>query len=168
WSRFTGWRANCMEVFRGQLYIGSENGVVYAANVSGEDDGETYTGVAVPLFTDFDNPFAEKVPSVARARSRSSGSIRERIDAMVDWDDQIPAAPDAGVPNNTNTWGGSVWGTSKWSSPAARLINQERVSVGGIGYSLSLCYQVTSGSLTPIDVELLDLEVMYTTAELVT
>ena len=168
WARFTGWHALCMEVFQGQLYFGSQNGCVYLANVSGEDDGEAYTGSVIPLYTDFGNPFAEKVPGVARARSRSSGRVIEKIDAMTDFDDQIPAAPDAGIPTNTNVWDAGVWGSSKWSSEVARRVNQDWQSVGGIGYSLSLCYQVTSGSLSPLDVELLDMEVTYTTAELVT
>src|SRR3546814_13466317 len=75
WARFTGWDVRCMEVFEGRLLFGSPNGGVFLANETGSDDGQPYTGAAIPLFDDFGAPGARKVPKVEIGRA----SCRERV-----------------------------------------------------------------------------------------
>lgn len=165
WCRFTGWHATCMVSFKGKLYFGSDEGAVFIANASGSDDGDTYTGICLPLFDDLGASGAAKIAKVARARSKSSERVAEKLTVLADFKENIPAAPDASTPTSTNVWGTAVWGEATWGSPSPSIINQDWQSVGGIGYSLSVCYQVSSGSPVPLDVDLLSLELMYTTAE---
>lgn len=164
WARFTGWQAFALETFAGQLFFGSTEGRVFIANTGGTDDGETYTGAVMPLFEDLEAPASLKIGTVARARGRANVTVNDRVDVRVDYDMDPPVAPDATTLSASNTWGTAVWDQSVWGAPGATVVNQEWRSAGGAGYSLSLCYQITSGSIAPIDAELIDLELLYTTA----
>lgn len=167
WARYTNWHALCLEVFRGQLYFGSPNGKVYKANVGGLDDGLPFTGAVVPLFDDLGSPASAKIGTVARARTRANTAVVDRIDLLTDFNINLPPAPDATPLTGTNTWGDGLWGTSQWGSEMPSHIGQNWRSAGAYGYSLAPAYQVTSGSIAPIDVELIDMESLHTTAEAV-
>jgi hypothetical protein len=164
WARFTGWQALCFEVFRGQLYFGSPEGKVYQANVSGLDDGLPYTGACVPLHDDLDSPASLKVSTVARATTRSNTAVNDRIDMLVNYDITLPPAPDATPLTGTNTWDDGIWGTSIWGSELPTVIGNTWRSAGNMGYNMAPCYQVTSGSVAPQDVELISVETLHTTA----
>ncbi len=168
WARFTNWMALCMEVYQGQLYFGSPSGQVFKANVGGYDDSATYTGVVVPLFEDMGAPASAKLGTAGRATTRSNGPVNDRLDLLVNYASSLPAAPDATPLTGTNAWDDGVWGTSQWGSPTATFIGNNWRSLGGIGATLAPCYQVTSGSVSPIDVELLGMETLFTVAEMVT
>src|SRR3546814_19365573 len=103
-----------MEVFEGRLLFGSPNGGVFLANETGSDDGQPYTGAAIPLFDDFGAPGARKVPKVGRYITRASAKVSVRISWQGDYSEHRPAAPHA-----TDTMGGSVrapgiGGHSQW------------------------------------------------------
>lgn len=167
WARFTNWQANCLEVFKGELYFGSADGQVFRANATGEDDGEPYTGVVIPLFQDAGESAALKVGKVGRARVMASSTIKDRVDLLSDYSETVPTPPDASPIEGGSTWGSAIWGQSQWMGTTPTVINQRWRSVGGLGYSLAPCYQLTSGSLTPLDAELIDLEITFTFAGLV-
>ena len=166
WCRFTGWDVRCVENFRGQMYFGSSDGRIFIANAGGTDDGEVYSGAVAPLHVDLDAPASRKVATVGRARGRATSRVNGRISLLVDFSTVLPAAPDATSPGSSSTWGTAVWGQSVWSDFTASTINQDWQSVGGMGYSLTLCYQVSSGAVAPLDVDLIDLELLYTVAEM--
>jgi len=168
WARYTGWQALCLEVFRGQLYFGSPDGKVYLANVGGLDDGSVYSGAVVPLFDDMGLPASAKIGTVARARTRASAMISDRVDILVDYNIDLPPAPDATPLTGTNTWGDAVWGVSQWGSELPSFVAQNWRSAGAYGYSLAPCYQVTSGSIAAIDVEVIEMETLHTVAGAVT
>lgn len=167
WARFTGWEALCMETFRGRLILGSNAGRIFIANVGGNDDGATYTGTVMPLYEDMDSPSSLKVGTVGRARARASVEAKDQINLLVDFDRTLPIAPDATTLSSLNTWDSGIWDTSRWGDNQPTVINQDWRSVGGLGYSFSPCYQVTSGAIAALDLELIDLELMFTTAEVV-
>ncbi|MGB7241268.1 MAG: hypothetical protein WBC93_04170, partial [Sulfitobacter sp.] len=168
WSRFTNWEARCFAVFQGRMYFGSADGCVYQAMVGGLDDEETYTGVVIPLFDDMGSSFALKVSKMVRARTRANTRIIERCDVLTDFNLELPAAPDATPVFGSNQWGSAVWGQTTWGASTLAIINQPWNSAGAAGYSIAPCYQVTSGSLAPIDVELIDFQTLHTNAEVVT
>lgn len=168
WARFTGWEVLCMEVFRGRLFFGSSAGEVFLANTGGSDNGATYSGAVAPLFEDLDQPGALKIGAVARAVVRANTATNDRIDLLTDYTTALHPAPDASALNATNVWNEAVWGQAKWGEATPTFINQGWKSIGGAGYALSPCYQVTSGSIAPLDAELVTIEMTYTAAEVVT
>jgi len=167
WTRFRGWQALCMTVFQGQLYFGSPEGKVFKANVGGLDDGAAYSGVVVPLFSDLGSPASVKVGTMARAQTRANIDVVDRVDILTDYNvTTLPAAPDATPITASNVWGEGVWGASVWSSATPTVIGVKWRSAGGVGYTLAPCYQITSGSIGPLDLELISMETLHTPAGL--
>ena len=166
WARFTGWTINCMEVFDGELYFGGPGGRVMIANVGGDDEGAAYTGAILPLYDDFGNPGALKVPTVGRAVVRGTTRICGQIAFRNDYSLTLPTAPLACTNVEvSNIWGAGVWGQSQWGGGLPDIVTMDWASLGGSGYACSVAYQVTSGAVQPLDVEVVRLEMLYTTAE---
>lgn len=168
WARYTGWQALCLTVFQGQLYFGSPEGRVFKANAGGLDDGETYGGVVVPLFNDLGGAATAKIGTMARARTRANFGVVDRIDILTDFNLSLPPPPDATPLTASNVWDEGVWGQSTWSATTASFVSQEWRSAGCYGYSLAPCYQITSGSVGPADLEMIEMETLHTTAGLMT
>jgi hypothetical protein len=168
WSRFTNWHALCLEVFEGQLYFGSPEGRVYIGNATGLDDMAPFTGAVIPLFDDMGTPSSLKIGKMGRGVSRSTVPLRPLVTMKVDYNEVLSIVPDAVPAAATNLWGTGVWGASVWGEASSAWINQEWSSIGGAGYAISLAYQVTSGSLVPIDDELIRLEMTFSTSEIIT
>lgn len=169
WGRFTGWEALCMEVFEGRLLFGSPDGAVYLANETGLDDGVPYTGAVLPLFDDFGTPAAIKMPKVGRYVVRASARVTALVTWQGDFNEQLPPAPDATeIPGALSVWGSGIWGQSQWVESLQRLVLDEWASLGGTGYCGALAYQATSGSVQPLDLEIIRAEAVFDTAEIVT
>lgn len=168
WARYTGWYALAMEVFQGQLYFGSPDGKIFLGNVSGKDEEDTYTGTILPLFDDVGSPSSVKIGTMGRAVTRANTVVKGRVELRGDYNQSFGANPDATFLNSDNAWGSGIWGQAVWGSAIPTVINQGWHSTGGTGYALSMSYRVTSGSVTPLDDELIRMEMLYTTAEVVT
>lgn len=169
WARFTGWQALCFEVFEGLLYFGSPDGKVFIANASGQDDGAPYTGTVMPLFEDFGSPASAKIAKLARAVVRATTTVNDQVSWHGDFDMNLPAPPSstvvAGAPS---IWGAGVWGQSVWGADSPQVISEGWRSIGGIGCVGSVALQITSGSVAPIDAELIRMDLLTDTAEVVT
>ena len=168
WCRYTNWYALCMEVFRGQLYFGTTEGRVYMANVSGQDDGECYTGVCTPLHEDLGSPGAKKIANVARTVTRANIKTTGKISVSFDFSTAVPSPPNASAVGAGNLWGVGIWGQAIWSNGTPTVINEAWKSVGGAGYTLAPCYQVTSCAIQPLDEEIISMQVNFLLAEIVT
>lgn len=168
WTRFTGWQALCFEVFEGILYFGSPDGKVFIANASGQDDGVPYTGAAMPLFEDFGTPASAKVGKLARAVVRATTTVNDQVQWHSDFNLNLNAAPSstviAGAPS---IWGAGEWGQSVWGADSPQVISQNWRSVAGLGYACAVSFQVTSGSVAPLDAELIRIDATFETAEVV-
>lgn len=168
WCRFSGWTAFCTEVFRGELYFGSVNGGVFKANIGGTDDDHVYSGTVLPLFDDMGAPGSAKIGTMARAVVRSSNPVNGTVSMQVNFDTELPAAPDAAPIEAGSIWGEGIWGDSIWGSKTPTLLTQDWQSVGGIGTAVSPGYQVSSGAASASDAELIEIEMLYHVAEVIT
>lgn len=168
WCRRLNWDGTCVLVFKERLFFGSAAGKVVEANVSGLDQGETYTGVCVPLFEDLGTPASLKITELARAVGLSPVPVNVSVAMQTDFFVSLPPAPDALPVPVGNQWGNAIWGTSVWGGLPEMRPRQDWVAVAGEGYALSPAFQLTSGSVVPLDYELVRIEVTYQTAEIVT
>lgn len=164
WANFTGWSGTCLEIFEGRLFFGSQNGRVVEAYVTGQDEGATYTATYVPLFADFGDSGAQKIGAMARVQTRGPFKIAPQISTMENWVVNLPASPSATAIPVSNQWGVGIWGTSTWGAAQSKTWQGDWFSVGGIGYALAPCVQITSGSLIPIDAEIIAVDFSYTLA----
>ncbi len=167
WTRFTGWDVTCMCVYDGRLFFGSKNGKVIEAYVTGMDEGLPFTASFVPLFRDLGSPMSLKIGKMGRAVLRGAQTVNDQVSMMTDYIISLPPSPAAAQITSDSVWGEAVWGQSVWGGRAEKQIQQRWASVGGAGYAVAPGLQITSGSLTPLDTELIRLELSYTAAEVV-
>lgn len=168
WCRYTNWDARAMCVFQGEMYFGGPNGEVFKANVTGMDNGSVYTGVYIPLFDDLGSPANLKIPKMGRGVARAKANLTYSLSFKADFNIDPGASPSASIADGSNAWGSGVWGQSVWGGTNPNVFNAQWKSLGGTGYYMSACYQVSSGSAVPLDVEIVHIEISYTTAEIVT
>lgn len=168
WCRRPNWDGTCLLVFKERLFFGTPRGTVVEANVSGLDEGRPYTGVCVPLFNDLKSPASLKVTELVRAVCLSPYSAGIQVSMHSDFVVNLPPSPDALPVPVGNEWGNAIWGQSVWGTPSEAKPIQDWVTAPGYGYTLAPAIQVTSGALTPIDLELVRFEFMFTVADVVT
>lgn len=168
WTRFTNWNGTCLEVFNGRLFFGSEEGKVIEAYVSGLDQGKPFTCTYIPLFSDLGNGAARKVATIARAVTRGPFDVFPQLSIMTDYVVSLPSPPSAAPIPPGSRWGVGIWGEAIWEAPKAAKVQQNWSSVSGYGYAMTPCFQLTSGAITPLDTEIIRLELLTETADIVT
>ena len=167
WGKFTGWDSRCMAVFQNRLFFGADEGQVIEANVTGADMGQPYTGVYVPLFSDFGAP-TTKTAGMTRAVLQSFAPLNEQISIHAEFDVSLPASPPGSIAPTSNVWDGGVWGAAIWGQSLAKTTSGDWHSTPNTGNALAPALQITSGSIVPLDVTILRTDVTYTMGDLVT
>lgn len=167
WAPFTAWDGRCLKLFGSRMFWGTDAGSVVEAEVTGADQGTPYTSVFVPLFDDVGAPAALKIMSLARAVYRAPFEANPRLSGQADFTVALPSAPDASPSAQTGIWDAGVWGSSVWSQTGARSTFQRWQSVSGVGYSIAPALQITSGGLSAPELDLVRLDVMFTTGDAV-
>ena len=169
WGRFTGWAIRSVETFRGNLHFGDSEGGIWLGNVGGSDNGMPFTGVCVPLYEDLGSPAARKIARQGRVVKRSKYDATEKLTAMFNFSDLVPTLPNSNPAGGSGSiWGLGVWGTDVWGTELSNIITGRWTSLGGSGTDVSVCLQVTSGSVVPIDVELIRIDATFEFCDVVT
>ncbi len=169
WAEYTGWDGNCLELFSGRLFFGSQNGRVVEANVTGADEGAPYTGLYIPLFQDLRSPASIKTPQLGRVFVRSPTNVFPYLDMQYDYAYSANPAPSAAsTVTGGSQWSVGLWGEAIWGEPTIITATMDWVSVGGAGYAMAPEVQITSGYIVPLDAELVRIEITYDTGDIVT
>lgn len=168
WCRFTGWDVRSTVVFKERLYFGAPEGQVMIALSGGQDGGEPYAGVYVPLFDDFGTPTNRKIAQFARASIRARQQVALELTTHADFIIDLPTAPQAVDVLDTGVWGAAFWGSSNWGEATDLITLEDWQSVSAAGTTLSAAMQVPSDDPVPMDVEIVRVDVTYTMADIVT
>lgn len=158
WARFTGWNILSMEGFNGEMLFGTYDGLVNRANVTGMDESTPYSGCFIPLFDPMGQPAVRKIARNARTITRSVRPVRTKLTAMFDFNTNPPPVPDPVPVPAGSFWGGGKWGEAMWGEEVKTYVDATWRSLGGAGHDASICLQVTSGSVVPVDVELVRID----------
>jgi hypothetical protein len=161
WCKFTGWDVNCMKVFKTRGFYGTTNGVVAEMEVTGSDMGSPYTGLYIPMFDDLSTPLSLKIAKLARVAVRAPKEPEILISGQFDFSPKVPPAPNASPQASDGVWGAGKWGEFTWGVGQSLNTYQEWQSVGGAGYALAPAVQITSGSITPPNIEILRTDISY-------
>lgn len=168
WCKFTGWMPRCWVVWRGRLFYGGDGGQVVECNVTGSDQGVSYTGRYMGLFDDLGAPAARKIAKFARPSMQSTVAISPSVSVVFDWSQNFPPAPNAEPAQADNVWDSATWDNARWDSEALSVSYERWMSVGGSGVRIAPIVQITSGAQIPVDAELIAVEVTYSTGDIVT
>lgn len=156
WCNFTGWDANCFEIFQGNLYFGG-NGFVSRAWNTFADDGVAITGEFKQAFSNLGNRWKKQV-TMAQPILSTNGSPATSFGLNVDYsDDNILAtltfSPTSYAVWDTATWDSGLWGgglnvSSSWLNVSAvGIVVAPRLRVQSSG--IEVHYQAANFILKP-------------------
>lgn len=135
WCRFTGWNANCFEIFNDNLYFGGNDGTVNLAYSGGLDLAAPIAANMQCAFNYFDDPGRLKRMTMVQPLLVAGGSITPTISVDQDFGTSTTIAP------ITILVGGAVWDVAIWDTaiwPAATQVVNNWLSVEAMGHALAI------------------------------
>lgn len=160
WSRFTGWDCQCATVSNAQLYWGDSDGLIYAAETGGSDNGSIYTCTYVAPFEAVGDAVMLKSITLAKAWFRARRNFEPKLSVSQDYGITLPVAPDSVADGATDTWDSGVWDTAVWDSGNAYSLTTEWVSIAGFGDVFAAQVQITFGVSFKPDAELIKMRLV--------
>jgi hypothetical protein len=161
WARYTGWDATCWIRMRGDMFFGTQHGIIMQADRSGYDDGMPYVCTLVGGW----EVLQAVSQTVTWRQARASFSARAgepfvpQLSACTDYVVTLPPPPPAGPdPGPQDLWDQGLWDVAKWDAgapirPVVR--NTGWVSIGMTGFSHAPVVQVTVGQTSKPQVDLI-------------
>lgn len=133
WCKFTGWDAQCFELFGDHLYFGSDT-TTNKAWETFADNGLSITGSSLQAFSHFGARGRLKSFKLIRPVLYADTTINAGVGLGIDYDlnPSISTASFSALPTAA-TWDVSSWDTSYWKSPLQ--IQKAWQAVIGIGYT---------------------------------
>ena len=130
WCNFTGWKANCWERFKDQIYFGGNGVVTQAWTTAYDDNGAQINGEALPAFNYFGTT-QNKQFTMCRPVIQTSGLPGVLIGMNVDSD----VTPPVGLPTFSQPtyalWDQAKWDVGIWGTDT--IVKKDWQFVGAVG-----------------------------------
>ena len=177
WARYTGWDAMCFGRMHGGMFFGTQTGEIMEANVTGTDNGKSYTATLVGGWEMFSSQSTTIVWRQSRAAfsARAGEPFQPQLSATTDYVIVIPTPPPAAPdPGTLDVWDQGLWASTppedeptfqaKWdqAAPSAPTVRHTGwVSIGYTGFSHAPIVQVTISQQVAPEVELISIAATY-------
>jgi len=145
WCQFTGWGANCWELWQDDLYFGGSNVVCKAWNTNA-DNGQAITAEALPAFSYFGQQSQLKRFVMARPLLNANGIPGIVMGLSVDFDTSQPIGVPTYTASPAGIWDTSTWDHTQWG--ADFNIKRDWQHVSGVGYAAALHMTVQASGIT--------------------
>lgn len=122
WSQFKGMPMHAMEVFNGELYLGTSNGRIgrcFSANSDDQlTDGTVGTDVEAELQTAFvapaDDRMSLKRPLLIMPMFQGSSAPSVKAAVNTEWSGEATSGSPAFIPNASALWDQALWNQAVW------------------------------------------------------
>jgi hypothetical protein len=167
WARFTGWDCTCFMRMRGDMFFGTQKGIVMQADKTGKDDGALYVATLVGGWEVFQSPSQTVTWRQARAAfsARAREPFQPQLAACTNFIVTVPPPPDAGLdPGPLDVWDQGLWDHAKWDAPPPPnpvVRNTGWVSIGETGFSHAPILQVTVSQISKPLVDLISIAATF-------
>lgn len=131
WCNFTGWEANCWELYNDDIYFGGD-GVVCKAWSTLADNNTNINANTLQAFNNFGNEGVQKRFTMMRPTLLTNGSPSIMADVNIDFDLSTSTGALSFSPTTYGTWDSGVWDTAVWGTDASVQNNWQ--GANGIGY----------------------------------
>lgn len=117
WCNFTGWSANCFELYADDLYFGSTNYIAKAWDTL-SDNGQAIAAQGLQAFSYFGSPGQLKRFTMIRPTFYSSSPLTSGVSAQVNvgFNTDPSTAPISTATDSAAVWDVGTWDTSLWGS----------------------------------------------------
>jgi hypothetical protein len=167
WARITGWDVTCFIRMRGDMFFGTQNGLIMQADRTGYDDGVPYVCSFVGSWELFQSTSQTAIWHQARASFAAGANepFNPQISACVNYVINLPQPPVPGPdPGVLDVWDQGLWDDALWDQPSVTVPtvrNTGWVSVGLTGYSHAPVVQVLVAQSAKPNVELISLAATF-------
>lgn len=156
WCKFTGWAANCWEIFDDEPFFGGNGYVGKAWNSSYTDDTSNIQTNALQAFNYFGSRGVKKYFTRARPSIFTDGQPQIFVGMNVDFDITDNAAAISYSGTSAGAWDVAPWDGSLWGADMAITNNWQGIT--GIGYCGALQFKSAS---TGLQIEWASTDVVY-------
>lgn len=150
WCSFSGWSANCFQVYQGTLYYGLADGIVNKAwdGVLASDSGFDITAVVRTAYNYFGAKTQLKQVTLFRPLLNYNGGVAQSWAISPDY---ANVTLSSSIPRNSSQvgslWNTILWNTHFWSSVGATF-KLWRAASHVPGYALALWLQIATNNAT--------------------
>jgi hypothetical protein len=131
WCNYSGWNANCMELFNDQPYFGGDGFVALAYNGT-SDGGSNIQAYCLQAFNPFGNPGVLKRFTMSRPIFRTDGKPSIYAGINVDFNINDITYPLTFSPSPYGVWDVDKWDATLWGGSLYVLQNWQ--GLNGVGY----------------------------------
>lgn len=143
WSRFTGWNANCFEIYNEDLYFGDNDGGVSLAYTGPSDFTAAIAADMQCAFNWLDDPGRTKRMTMVQPLLNVGGSLTPTITVDVDFTTSSGSAPITSLAGSV-LWDAATWDVSSW--PALTATYKNWLSVNALGHAMAIRMQANVNS----------------------
>ena len=131
WCNFTGWQANCFELYQDQLYFGSTN-FIGKAWTTYADAGQAIPSRGLQAFSYFGSQAQLKRFTMMRPTFYASSPPAVLAQMNVDFDQSPATTPISAASAIGGLWDAGVWDTAVWGSGLD--LSRQWQGAAGVGY----------------------------------
>lgn len=146
WWPFSGWPANCWELFGNEIYFGG-NGNVYKAWQGTSDSNADIAFEILQAFNYFGNPEMFKQFTMARPLLALANNAAFSFGINTDFDTTAPLGTPTYTPTSAGKWDSGLWDMALWGGDPAIQKNWQTVSGTGYCGALHIRGQTSVGSI---------------------
>jgi len=136
WCQFIGMKANCWELLDEDPYFGGNDGVVYKADTSGTDAGNTLSADMMTAYNYYNLRGNQKRWTMCRPQLTTDGQVNPGLALNVDFRDDAPLSIPSTQIVAAALWDVALWDQGLWAGDIRTKANWD--SVDGIGYCASI------------------------------
>ncbi len=144
WCNFSGWNANCWELYGDNPYFGGSNFIGQAWNGT-TDAGSNINAKCLQAFNYFGNRGQTKRWTMMRPVFNSNGSPSLYANVNVDFDTSDTTATLAFSPSSSALWDMAIWDADVW---VGDMILKNWQGVTGVGYCAAPRIKIAAANLT--------------------
>ena len=143
WCKFTGWNANCFEVFQDILYYGGINSV-FKADTGTDDNGSAIATVCQQAFSYFGYKGQVKHFKMVRPVFSSDGDINPAVLMNIDFQVGRTTVAPSFTGSGGTAWDIATWDVDAWTNPSGLVRKWQSVTGVGIAGGLNITTSTTS------------------------
>lgn len=135
WCEFDNHNGSCWELLNDSLFFGGNNGVVYQADASGADDGDSITADMMTAFVDYGSSSLKRWVE-CQPLLDTDGSVKPAIAFNVDFNNNAPLSVAESVIVPGSTWDNAAWDHALW--PGDVSVQTNWLAASGVGHWMSI------------------------------
>lgn len=144
WCQFTGWNANCFEVYNNVLYFGGNKGDINQCFVGSSDFGNSILADMQCAYNYFDSPGRLKRMTMVQPFLTAAETITPFISVDADFMVQTQSVP-VQIVNSGSLWDVALWDIATWFGSITQTTSWLSTEAMGHALAIHLTMNISTG-----------------------